>query len=82
MTPQCLTSIGLILDMTGVLLLFFFGLSHVVTHNGAVFLTAFHEDQKVTGENKRKARFYIWVSRFALSLILAGFALQLRANLM
>ncbi|MDE0624997.1 MAG: hypothetical protein OXH99_01230 [Bryobacterales bacterium] len=70
-------SIGLGLDIAGVVLLFFFGLPAEVSRSGALYLS-----WGANEEEARKGRRYERISRFALVLLVVGFALQIASNWM
>ena len=69
-----INSVGLFLDILGVILLFFFGLPSRVSE-GPPYLS-FGEDPDSTKQRKRYQR----VSWFALVLLILGFALQMVSN--
>lgn len=75
MTPAILNIIGLCLDILGVVLLFIFGLPAEVNRSGAVGWQI-----GTTEEGPAKARFYDWMSRFALLALVVGFGFQIWAN--
>jgi len=69
-------SVGLVLDITGVVLLFKFGLPAEISRTGAIhIITEQHDEDEV-----RKARKYDRLGRFGLGLLVAGFTLQLASN--
>jgi hypothetical protein len=73
---QTLNIIGLLFDISGVILLFIYGLPTDVIKDGI-------EPMHFGTKNKKEAEKYIKYkkrSRFALVLILAGFILQILAN--
>lgn len=67
-----ITTLGLSLDIVGVLLLFRFGLPPSVRRGGGMYLKV-----GVDQREARKAARYDWYSRLALVLIILGFALQI-----
>ena len=71
-------SIGLILDIAGVGLLFKYGLQADVTEKGGT--TILFGGGKSDEEAKREYRFYKRMSRFGLGCLMVGFALQLVSN--
>ncbi len=70
-----LGDIGLLADLLGATLLFFFGLAPLLSKDGAVALST-----GTSAHLKRKAAKYEMLSRIGLALIIAGFALQLAGN--
>lgn len=87
MTAQELNTIGLLLNITGVTLVFFFGLPQP-SHEEGVSRglgdgTVFTDGTSVAEINKRvrtRRRIYAAFAYVALSLILLGFVLQLWAT--
>lgn len=86
MTPESLNTIGLVSNILGVVLIFFFGLPQPSHEEGVAFgledgtllsdgTTVGERDVKI---RKRKAR-YKFCAYFALSLMLLGFVLQFLA---
>ena len=71
---------GLLFDISGVIVLFNFGLSNVVTLDGTVFLLARPNSKEEEALNKKEGSLHFRMSRLGLSLILLGFFLQLAAN--
>ena len=69
-------SLGLILDIAGVLLLWKYGLPESIDRTGEVHLVTEEVDQ----EEKLKAAKYDVLAKVALSLVIAGFLLQLASN--
>jgi len=87
MTPQCLNTAGLALNIIGVALVFFFGFpqpSHEVGVSlGLEDATVFKDGTSVASINaaiRRRKRIYQIFSNLALALLLAGFVLQLWAT--
>ena len=72
------SSIGLILDIAGVVLLFLFGLPANVRETGGTILL--FGGGKSTEEAKREHRRYKLVSRIGLVCLIFGFSLQLISN--
>ena len=88
MTTECLNATGLILNIIGVILAFFFAFPQPSHEEGvgrviedATLLpdgrTVAQHDEDV----RKKKKFYLCMSRFALTLIIIGFAFQLYATL-
>lgn len=75
LSPAALSSLGLLLDIAGVVLLFFFGLPADVHQGGgtAVLWGGGPENAK----RYRRARA---LSRLGLALLVAGFGLQIAGN--
>ena len=65
--------IGLILSLAGAILIFFFGLSPMISESGAVHLITEQVDE---GEIKRAKKYKV-ISRVGLILLIVGFLLQL-----
>lgn len=72
----CMNTFGLILDILGVLLLFFFGLPPNVRRDGTGALVLEQEDQA----QKNLGVLYDFLSWLALVLIVFGFGLQIYSN--
>lgn len=70
--PQILNIIGLLLDITGVIILFKYGLPADVNPYGHTYLIAEQEDD----QEKIKAKKYKKLSRMALTLIIIGCLFQ------
>lgn len=75
MTASVLVSIGLALDIAGVVLLFVYGLPHPSVLAGVLDWTSTKEGRKKTDKRVRV------LSRLGLALLVTGFALQLVGNL-
>ena len=73
-----INSVGLFLDIIGVILLFFFVLPSRVSE-GPPYLS-FGEDPDSTKQRKKQRKRYQRVSWFALVLLILGFALQIVSN--
>jgi hypothetical protein len=71
-----INTIGLILDIAGVVLVWRFGLPPRVNRGGASYFMLEETDQD---ELKREAR-YDRLSRAGLGLVVVGFAIQLLSN--
>jgi hypothetical protein len=76
--PQIIGSIGLVLDIIGVVLLFLYGLPADVTRSG---LSPLLLDDRPNPEELQKAKHYDRLGYLGLVLLIAGFALQLLGNL-
>jgi hypothetical protein len=74
--PQIINSIGLLLDIFGVVLLFRYGLPADVTRSGASYLLLEGEDEA----EKLKAQHYDRMGQLGLALLIAGFLFQLASN--
>jgi hypothetical protein len=81
MISTYLNIIGLLFDIAGVIILFIWGLSNLVTLDGTVFMLAHADTAEETETNKKEGRLYRRRSNLGLSLILIGFVFQLVANL-
>ncbi len=77
MCSAVVNSIGLLLDIVGVVLLFRFGLPPGVTRTGAGYLTWGVDEGEV-----RKSKLYDRMSWVALALLILGFGLQIASNWM
>ena len=79
MTPETLNTLGLISNILGVILIFFYGLPQP-SHDAREFLELVDNtiEEKNIEIRKRKAR-YKFFAYFALILLLTGFALQFLA---
>jgi hypothetical protein len=76
-TPsRALTAAGLVLDLSGALLLWRYGLPEALSRDGSVRLIC----EQVDEEEIAKARHYDWWATAALCLISTGFGLQLLAT--
>lgn len=73
---NCLNIIGLTLDIIGVILLFFYGISNSIKEGGSIGLILEQSDK---GEAKKWNRNNI-ISKVAILLILIGFIFQLLSN--
>ena len=74
-----LVSLGLVLDIIGVILLFFFGLPSRVTRkpDNAMLWPKVEEEEK---QREKKFRLYSTMSHIGLLLLIVGFTLQLVGN--
>ena len=70
-----LGDVGLVIDLIGAVLLFFFGLAPLLSRDGSMSLSVGNSDYL-----KRKARRYEMLSRLGVSLVFIGFLLQLLGN--
>jgi len=70
-------SIGLVVDMIGVILIFLFGISPSLNLKGAVSLIA----EQVDEEGKKKAKIYKGLSILGLIFVFSGFLFQFIGNL-
>ena len=71
-TPELVNTLGLSLDIVGVILLFRFGLPPNVRRSGAIHVTFDVDEDEV-----RKAKHYDRISWSALIFIVLGFLLQI-----
>ncbi|MCF1193125.1 hypothetical protein LRR18_16170 [Mangrovimonas sp. AS39] len=76
MDCNLLNSIGLVLDIIGVIMLFKYGLPADVSKDGTVGLAL----QETNYDDIRKWKKYNFWSRFALGLLVLGFLLQIISN--
>ncbi len=70
-----LGDIGLVIDLFGAVLLFFFGLAPLISKDGSMSLSTGNSDYL-----KRKAQKYEALSRLGVFLVFVGFLLQLLGN--
>jgi hypothetical protein len=73
-------SIGLVCDIVGAGLLFFFGVPPMVNPSGRIFMT---REMRVVGTDPaaiRRAKRYERLGRLGLILLIVGFALQFLSN--
>lgn len=75
MNANCINSIGLFLDILGVVLLFIYGLPKDMAKDGHQFITA-----NPTDESVRKYKLYNRLSYVALAMLIIGFLLQIVSN--
>jgi len=75
MCADYVNSLGLFLDIVGVVLLFFFGLPPGINAGGGSTIVT-----RATERQKRTARIYVCLSWAALAIIVSGFALQIVSN--
>ena len=81
MSAACINSLGLALDIIGVILLFIFGLpSRFVTDGPPRELLSFGVDTDGVEQWKKKWKRYDRWSRFGLVLLVVGFVLQIVSN--
>ena len=71
-----INSVGLGLDIIGVILIFFYGISPMIDTEGSTFLIV--ETRSET--EIKKAKKYKRLSRFGLTLIVFGFIAQIISN--
>ena len=71
-----INSIGLILDILGVIILFKFGLPSNINKNGSVGMAFIKKDESEI----KKWKLYNFWSRFGLIIILLGFICQIVSN--
>ena len=76
LTPTNVNTVGLLLDIIGALLLFKYGLPPDIDPSGHIHLILEQEDE----EEKHRGKIYIRNSRFAVALLILGFALQAISN--
>lgn len=76
MSGAAISSLGLLLDIGGVLLLWRFGLPEAVNRGGFGYAALVGEDPA----EKAKAERYDYFARIGLILLIGGFALQLLGN--
>lgn len=70
-----LGDVGLVIDLFGAVLLFFFGLAPLLSRNGSMSLSVGNSDYL-----RRKAQRYEVLSRLGVLLVFVGFLLQLLGN--
>jgi hypothetical protein len=75
MSANFVNSLGLVFDIAGVLVVWFFGLTKLLTAEGEVLTTDFAD-----GRNKPRIKRHKRLGKFGMFLILLGFALQLVSN--
>jgi len=75
-TCNIINSIGLILDIIGVLLIFFFGIPRKIDTGGSIFLVTGKENT----DEKKSVKLYNFLSHLGLIFVFIGFALQLVSN--
>jgi hypothetical protein len=79
--PTLINSIGLVCDIAGVMMLFYFGPPVLnITRDGYKILPFNPNDEDETRKNKSIADRHDRLSRASLGLLLVGFALQLVSN--
>lgn len=76
-TSTAINSIGLLLDIAGVIMVWRYGLPEVVSREGAQYVVTGQTDKI----EKAKALKFDRLSKVGLCLIISGFALQLIGNL-
>ena len=81
MSAACINSAGLFLDIIGVILLFIFGLpSRFVSDGPPTNTLSFGWDPDSVKQWEKQWNRYELVSRFAVVLLVLGFALQIVSN--
>ena len=81
MSAACINSVGLVLDIIGVILLFIFGLPNRFVSDGPPTNTlSFGWDPDSVKQWEKRWNWYERVSRFAVVLLVLGFALQIVSN--
>ena len=75
-TSHTINSIGLVIDIIGVAILWRYGLPEPLSREGAVYIIAEQSDKT----EKLKAARYDFLSKIGLTLILCGFLFQLGSN--
>ncbi len=75
-TSNLLNSIGLILDIVGVVMIWRYGLGEPLSREGKTYLITGQIDES----EKAKAKWFDRLSKTGLALILGGFLLQLVSN--
>jgi predicted ABC-type exoprotein transport system permease subunit len=75
-TSNIINSIGLVIDIIGVILIFYYGITPMIDENGTVLLAIEQEDDNL----KKKAKKFNFLSRLGLILIVIGFVCQLSSN--
>jgi len=75
-TDVLLISTGLVFDIIGVVLIFFFGIAPLIDNKGAIIRVTGEIDEK----EKQKVQCYKSISRIGLILIIIGFLCQLIGN--
>ena len=73
---QAISSVGLLIDIAGAVLIFLYGLPADVRRTGAVFLCLEQDDVS----ERKKAVKYDHLARFGLGLLILGFLIQLVSN--
>jgi len=75
-TSTAVNSIGLLLDIAGVVMVWRYGLPESLSREGAQYIITEQTDE---AEKAKAARFDL-LSKIGLALIVAGFAFQLLSN--
>ena len=82
MSSSLINSVGLICDMVGVVILFYFGPPTLnITRDGYKILLFNPNDEAETENNKALADKHDRLSKLGLGLLFVGFLLQLMSNL-
>jgi|AntRauTorckE6833_2_1112554.scaffolds.fasta_scaffold09080_1 hypothetical protein len=71
LNPKILASVGLLLDVVGVAILFFYGLPPKIARDGNHFLTI-----GTNSNEKNREKRYVSYSNLGLTLLIFGFVLQ------
>ena len=80
MSAACINSVGLFLDIGGVILLFFFGLPSRVRAEPPSELLSLGSDPDSKKQWEKQWKRYQFASWFALGFLVVGFALQIVSN--
>ena len=75
-TSHWINSLGLVLDIVGVVMIWRYGLPEPLSRKGAIYIIAEQSDQA----EKAKAARYDLLSKTGLGLVLVGFLLQFLSN--
>ena len=78
MSAASINSVGLFLDIIGVILLFIFGLPSRVSEGPPVL--SFGSDPDSTKQREKQRKWYKFWSWLALGLLILGFVLQIVSN--
>ena len=78
MSAASINSVGLVLDILGVILLFSFALPSRVIEGPPVL--SLGEDPDSTKQREKQRKWYKFWSRLALGLLILGFVLQIVSN--
>ena len=78
MSAACINSVGLFLDIFGIILLFFFGMPSRVSEGPPVL--SFGEDPDSTKQREKQWNRHKFWSGLALGLLILGFVLQMVSN--
>jgi hypothetical protein len=75
-TSHWINSLGLVLDIVGVVMIWRYGLPEPLSRKGAIHIIAEQSDQ---AEKAKAARYHL-LSKTGLGLVLVGFLLQFLSN--